>query len=316
MRIGVVGTGHLGNIHINCLSQTPFNLIGINDIDSEKGIAVANNHNTTFYSDYEALLEKVDAILIVADTKSHFNLAQKAINRGVHTFIEKPVTSTLEEAFDLVKLQSKFPDLVIQVGHVERFNPAFKSSKAKIQNPRFIECHRLANFNPRGNDVSVVLDLMIHDLDILLALVNSNIKEIRANGVQVISETSDICNARIEFENGSVANITASRLSLNAMRKFRIFQDDAYISIDFLEKKNQIVKLSDNPENGMSLETKNGTKYLNIEINENQEHNAIVEEQQEFYNSIVNGDKVKVDLNHAYKVMDLAQNIEKLVQNQ
>ena len=312
MRIGVVGTGHLGNIHLKCLKQTDFNCIGVFDIDTSRSAKAASDHGIQNFPSFQELLSEVDAVIIVSDTNSHFELAKAAISASKHVFIEKPVTANLSQALALKVLIDSYSGIKVQIGHVERYNPAFVSALSQLSDPKFIECHRLANFNPRGNDVSVILDLMIHDLDILLTVVKSEISEIRANGVSVVSRTPDICNARIEFKNGCVANITSSRLSLNQMRKFRIFQDDAYIGIDFLAKTNQIIQLKDvHEEDSMKIETDLGTKFLNIKSQEAQEVNAIVEEQKDFYNSIVLDQTPRVDINHALQVMQLADRIEK-----
>ncbi len=312
MRIGVVGTGHLGNIHLKCLKQTDFNCIGVFDIDRDKAIVAASQHQIKSFSSFQNMLQEVDATIIVSDTTSHFELAQESIQANKHTFIEKPVTANVDEAHALNATVHSYPDVKVQVGHVERYNPAFVTAMEQLQNPKFIECHRLANFNPRGNDVSVILDLMIHDLDILLTVVKSKVHEIRANGVSIVSKTPDICNARIEFENGCVANVTASRISLNQMRKFRIFQSDAYIGIDFLKKQSQIIQLKDEQaKDSMKIETHLGTKYLNVKSQPAQELNAIVEEQKDFYNAIVNDLTPTVNVNHALNVMKLADNIEK-----
>ena len=312
MRIGVVGTGHLGNIHLKCLKHTDFNCIGVFDIDTTRSAKAASDHGIQNFSTYQELLGEVDAAIIVSDTTAHFDLAKEAIHASKHVFIEKPVTANVAEALALNALIQSYSGIKVQVGHVERYNPAFVSAISELSSPKFIECHRLANFNPRGNDVSVILDLMIHDLDILLTVVDSEVAEIRANGVSIVSKTPDICNARIEFANGCVANITASRLSLNQMRKFRIFQSDAYIGIDFLAKSNQIIQLKDQElDDAMKIETDIGTKYLNIKSQPALEINAIVEEQKDFYSSIVHDRKPTVDVSHALKVMQLADRIEK-----
>ncbi len=309
MRIGVVGTGHLGKIHLKCLNSTPFTLQGVFDIDAKTANEAAGIYQTQAFSSYQELLKEIDAVIVVADTTSHYDLSVNALNAGKHVFIEKPVTASLEEAHALQKLVSDSHGLIVQVGHVERYNPAFVATLPHVHNPMFIECHRLATFNPRGNDVSVILDLMIHDLDILLELVDSPIAEIRSNGVNILSSTADICNARIEFANGCVANMTASRISLKQMRKFRIFQNDAYIGIDFLEKTNQVIKLNDQKE-GMLIETKDGDKYINVMSQDIQESNAIENELNDFYKAIVEKTEPKVDIHHAVKVMELAHEIE------
>lgn len=312
MRIGVVGTGHLGNIHLKCLKQTDFNCIGVFDIDSARSAKAASDHGIKNFPSFQEMLGEVDAVIIVSDTSSHYELARAAVSASKHIFIEKPVTANLAQAFELKGLIHSHSGIKVQIGHVERYNPAFVSALTQLSDPKFIECHRLANFNPRGNDVSVILDLMIHDLDILLTVVKSDVAEIRANGVSIVSKTPDICNARIEFKNGCVANVTASRLSLNQMRKFRIFQSDAYIGIDFLAKSSQIVQLKDEEQaESMKIETDLGTKYLNIKSQPAQEVNAIVEEQKDFYNSIVQDKIPTVNIDHAVNVMKLADDIEK-----
>jgi predicted dehydrogenase len=244
IRIGVIGAGHLGKIHIKCikeLSET-FLLVGIHDADESTLQKVAAEFNVTPYSSLEDLVTACDAVDIVTPTFAHFECAQFALRRFRHVFIEKPITNTIEEARSL-QLLSQEAGMVVQVGHVERFNPAFQAVVPHLKNPMFIEAHRLAQFNPRGTDVPVVLDLMIHDIDLVLSVVKSNIRRIHASGVSIVSETPDITNARIEFDNGCVANLTASRISMKNMRKIRLFQRDAYVSIDMLEKTSEIVTM-------------------------------------------------------------------------
>lgn len=314
MNIGVVGVGHLGKIHVKCLQETSFSLVGVFDSNQSKANLIAQDYGIEAFQSLEILISSVDALVIVSDTSSHQSIAIQALTAGKHLFIEKPVTSSLEECKEILELSKLNPKKIIQIGHVERYNPAFQAIETMICSPKFIEVHRLSNFNPRGNDVSVVLDLMIHDLDILLHCVDSTVKDIRANGVHIVSNSADICNARIEFENGCVANLTASRLSLNNMRKFRIFQSDAYLSIDFLEKTCQRLGISENEKDGMLLETSSGNKYLNINIPEIKETNAIVEELKDFYNSINCGTTVSVDIHQAYNIMELAHQIESLIE--
>ena len=236
VKVGIVGVGHLGQIHCKCITQTQLQLAGVYDINEQQANTVAKQFNCEPYNSYDDLLTNVDAVIIAAPTTVHALLAQRAIDAGKHLFIEKPVCATLEEANRLLDA-AKDCGLVIQVGHVERFNPAFRAIESLAVKPKFIEGHRLATFNPRGNDVSVVLDLMIHDIDLVLALINSPIREIMAHGVGVVHSTADICNARLHFENGSVANLTASRISMKQMRKLRIFQPNKYIRVDLLLKK-------------------------------------------------------------------------------
>ena len=311
MRIGVVGTGHLGNIHLKCLKNTAFQSKGVYDLDQAKSAKAAAEFGIKNFSSFDEMLKEIDAVIVVSDTTSHYNLASQAIQHAKHVFIEKPVTANVDEAIKLQALVCDNPSLKIQVGHVERYNPAFVSALSQLSKPKFIECHRLANFNPRGNDVSVILDLMIHDLDILLTVVNSEVAEIRANGVSIVSKTPDICNARLEFVNGCVANVTASRISLKQMRKFRIFQEDAYVAIDFLKKENQVIKLHDQQvEDSMKIETGQGVKYLNILAQPTADSNAIEDELNDFYNAIIDGREPTVNVAHAVKVMMLAKQIE------
>src|ERR1019366_1890611 len=243
IKIGIVGAGHLGKIHIRLLKEIDqYNVIGFYDENPEAAELVEKEFGIKHFDSMEALLELVDAIDIITPTITHFSCAAKSIKKSKHIFIEKPVTNTIEEAKILMGL-SKEANVKVQVGHVERFNPAFTAGRDYCSNPMFIETHRLAQFNPRGTDVSVVLDLMIHDIDIILSVVKSNIKRISASGVAVVSDSPDIANARIEFDNGCVANLTASRISMKNMRKSRFFQKDAYVSVDFLDKKVDVIRL-------------------------------------------------------------------------
>ena len=249
LKAGVLGAGHLGKIHLKLLNQSKkYELVGFYDPIKENALKVEKEFGYKAFDTIEALINAVDVVDIVTPTLSHFECAKEAIEKGKHVFIEKPITNTVEEAEILIQLTEKH-NVKGQVGHVERFNPAFTAVKDAIINPMFIETHRLAEFNPRGTDVPVVLDLMIHDIDIILSVVKSKVKSVSASGVAVISDTPDIANARLEFENGCVANLTASRISLKKMRKARFFQKDAYISVDFLEKKCEVVKMKDAPQN-------------------------------------------------------------------
>ena len=248
LKIGVLGAGHLGKIHLRLLQQSErYNLIGFYDHSEENANAVEQEFGYKKFASFSDLLAEVDVIDIVTPTLSHYDYALASMKNGKHIFIEKPISTTVSEAEDLLMFSKQFK-IKGQVGHVERFNPAFIAVKDEIQSPMFIESHRLAEFNPRGTDVPVVLDLMIHDLDIILSVVKSRVKNISASGVAILSKTPDIANARIEFENGCVANITASRLSMKNMRKSRFFQKDAYITVDYLEKNCTIIKMKDAPE--------------------------------------------------------------------
>ena len=293
LKVGVLGAGHLGKIHLRLLNQSEkYELIGFYDPDEINAKKVADEFGYIYYENINTLIEAVDVVDIVTPTLSHYDCAKKSIKNGKHIFIEKPITNTLEEAEELLELEAKYR-VKGQVGHVERFNPAFISVKESIEKPMFIETHRLAEFNPRGTDVPVVLDLMIHDIDAILSVVHSDVKKINASGVSVISNSPDIANARIEFENGCVANLTASRISLKNMRKSRFFQKDAYISVDFLEKKVEVVKMKDAPESpgdfDMILQNAEGLKkqiyFENPDIKEN---NAILDELETFADAINN----------------------------
>ncbi len=311
LKAGVLGAGHLGKIHLKLLKQSEkFELVGFYDADEINAKKIEAEFGYKYFNTIEALINAVDVVDIVTPTLSHFECARLAISKGKHIFIEKPITNTVEEAETLRALVAE-NNVKGQVGHVERFNPAFKAVKDQIQNPMFIECHRLAEFNPRGTDVPVVLDLMIHDIDIILSVVNSKVKNISASGVSVISDTPDIANARIEFVNGCVANLTASRISLKNMRKTRFFQKDAYISVDFLEKKCEVVKMKDAPiipgDFDMILQNAEGVKkqiyFDNPEVPNN---NAILEELESFADAINNNTKPIVTLHHGTEALRVA----------
>ena len=288
-------------------------MVGFFDPFTENAKKVAKEFGYKLFDSIEELIAAVEVVDIVTPTLSHFECAKKAIEKGRHIFIEKPITKTVLEAEAIKTLASQF-HVQGQVGHVERFNPAFTAVKDKIDTPMFIETHRLAEFNPRGTDVPVVLDLMIHDIDIILSVVKSKVKNVHASGISVISETPDIANARIEFENGCVANLTASRISMKNMRKTRFFQKDAYISVDFLEKKSEIVRMKDVPNNpdefAMILQNAEGIKkqiyFDNPEIKNN---NAILDELESFADAINNGTKPIVSLRQGAEALRVAQMI-------
>ena len=314
LKVGVLGAGHLGRIHLKLLQQSEkYELVGFYDPDIANGQRVAEEFKYRYFDQLDALMDAVDVVDIVTPTLSHYNCAIKAITKGKHIFIEKPITNTIEEA-EHIRLLVSENNLLGQVGHVERFNPAFKAIKSEIKNPMFIETHRLAEFNPRGTDVPVVLDLMIHDIDIILSVVKSPVLSVHASGVSVISETPDIANARIEFENGCVANLTASRISLKNMRKSRIFQKDAYISVDFLDKKVEVVKMKDAPEHpgdfDMVLQNAEGKSkqiyFKNPEITPN---NAILDELETFADAIEGNTKPIVTLRDGTDALKLAHRI-------
>lgn len=314
LKVGVLGAGHLGKIHLKLLNQsTKYQLVGFYDPNKENAAHVAKEFGYQNFETISELIKAVDIVDIVTPTLSHFDCAKEAIKNGKHIFVEKPVTKTVEEAETLRQLL-KENGLRGQVGHVERFNPAFKATKEAIKNPMFIESHRLAEFNPRGTDVPVVLDLMIHDIDIILSVVKSKIKHISASGVSVISDTPDIANARIEFENGCVANLTASRISLKNMRKIRFFQKDAYISVDFFEKKSEVVRMKDVPENpdefAMILQNAEGVKkQIYFENPKIEENNAILEELETFADAINNDTTPVVSFADGTKALQVAQQI-------
>ncbi len=291
LKAGVIGAGHLGKIHLKLLNQsTNYELIGFHDADPEASKKISSEFGYQCFASIDELISACDVVDVVTPTLFHFDCAKKVLEAGKHLFIEKPITKTVEEA-EIIRELAKKNSLRGQVGQVERFNPAFTAVNQQIENPMFIETHRLAEFNPRGTDVSVVLDLMIHDIDAILSVVKSKVKSVTANGVSVISKTPDIANARIEFENGCVANLTASRISLKNMRKARFFQKDAYISVDFLEKKSEVVKMKDAPEKpdefAMILTNAEGVKkqiyFENPQIDPN---NAILDELDAFANAI------------------------------
>jgi predicted dehydrogenase len=317
LKIGVVGAGHLGKIHINILKDVDFvELIGFFDIDKNVSSNIENETKTKAFNSLNELIEKCDVLDIVTPTINHFETAQTALKKSKHVFIEKPVTHTLNEVRELIKL-SEEAAVKAQVGHVERFNPAFSNAKQHINKPKFIETHRLTTFNPRGTDVSVVLDLMIHDLDILLNVVQQPIQNIHASGVSIISESADIANARIEFMDGCVANITASRMSLKSMRKSRFFQNNAYISIDFLKKKYEFISMEDAEEQNSFLPIIDlgikGKKQIKIQTESPTAINAIEEELKSFIHCIKNDLEPEVSLHSAQQCLKLALDIEEKI---
>ncbi len=311
VKIGLLGVGHLGKFHLNCIQLCEnLELVGFYE-PNDSNAQLAIEKGAKRFTDLDELLQLVDAVDIVTPTFAHFDMAHKAIGLGKHVFIEKPLTETVEQAEILLHL-AKAKGVKVQVGHVERFNPAMLAIQDLSLEPMFIEAHRLAVFNPRGTDVSVVLDLMIHDLDIVLSFVKSKIKQIHANGVSIVSTSPDIANARIEFENGCVANITASRISMKNMRKVRIFQRDAYISLDFMEKNAQIIRLYEDDltnapsENLIPIETYNGTKHLHLSAPQVEPSNAIQMELFAFGESILHDLPLRVDITDGYEALKIA----------
>ncbi len=314
LKAGVLGAGHLGKIHLRLLQESDkYELVGFYDPNKENADKVVTEYGYTYFDSVESLIDAVDIVDIVTPTLSHFDCAKQAIEKGKHIFIEKPITNTIQEAEAIRTLASQH-HVRGQVGHVERFNPAFTAVKDIIETPMFIETHRLAEFNPRGTDVPVVLDLMIHDIDIILSVVKSKVKNVSASGVSVISETPDIANARIEFENGCVANLTSSRISMKNMRKTRFFQKDAYISVDFLEKKSEVVKMKDAPETpddfAMILQNAEGIKkQIYFENPKIEKNNAILDELNSFAEAIHNKTTPIVSLTQGTEALRVAHQI-------
>jgi len=312
LKVGVFGTGHLGKFHLNNWATIEgASVVGFFDPSDETAADIVSRYQLTRFDSVDALLDVCDAVDIIAPTSFHYELCKAAITRGRHVFVEKPLANTMDEARELVKL-SKEANIKFQVGHVERFNPAFLALKDTWLEPMFIEVHRLAQFNPRGTDVSVILDLMIHDIDIILSLVKSNVKSISANGVAVMSDTPDIANVRIEFDNSCVANLTSSRISMKKMRKMRLFQKDAYIGIDFLEKKTEVIKLNTPGDKNVftfDIETNNGKKTIAISNPVVEDGNAIKMELQAFYDAIINNTNTAVSVIDGFRAMDVAHQI-------
>ncbi|MDQ6610554.1 MAG: Gfo/Idh/MocA family oxidoreductase [Bacteroidota bacterium] len=312
LKIGVFGTGHLGKFHLNNWKEiTDVQLVGFFDPDDEVAKEVEEKYGLRRFTVEDDLMDACDALDIVTPTQFHFPLCEKAIKKGKHVFVEKPMANTVDEANELVKLVQE-SKMKFQVGHVERFNPAFLAAQNLTLNPMFIEVHSLAQFNPRGTEVSVILDLMIHDIDAILSLVKSDVKTIAASGVAVMTDTPDIANVRIEFNNGCVANLTSSRISMKKMRKMRLFQKDAYIAIDFLEKKTEIIKLKGEEDKDVfsfDIETPNGTKTIAIAAPKVPQVNAIKRELEEFVASIVNNTHPIVNEIDGYRALEVAHQI-------
>jgi len=319
LKIGVFGTGHLGKFHLNNWKEIPgVELTGFFDPDDTTAVEVSAKYGLQRFTNEDELIDASDAIDVVTPTPLHFSICEKAIRKSKHVFVEKPMANTMDEAKVLVKLvrESK---IKFQVGHVERFNPAFLAAKELKLNPMFIEVHRLAQFNPRGTEVSVILDLMIHDIDVILSIVKSDVKNVYASGVAVMTDTPDIANVRIEFNNGCVANLTSSRISMKKMRKIRLFQKDAYIGIDFLEKKTEVIKMKESHDENVfsfDIETPSGTKTIAIASPAILEVNAIKKELEEFVNAIKNNTQPIVNEIDGYRAMEIAHQIlHKMDQN-
>jgi predicted dehydrogenase len=321
IKIGVLGAGHLGKIHLRQIKEIPaYELVGFYDPDMNMSKAASSEIGVKYFDQMDDLLNSVDVVDIVTPTLSHYDCAVQAIEKGKHIFVEKPLTSSVAEGEKLVSLVKK-AGVKCQVGHVERFNPAFIAAQEYNLHPVFIESNRIAQYNPRGTDVSVVLDLMIHDIDIILYLIKSEVKRISASGVAIISNTPDIANARIEFENGYVANITASRASLKNERKMRLFQKNAYITINFLDKKVEIYNINDiegQSTNPFSIIIDPGEGKLKKEISmvnpKVQEINAIRHELHLFAESINNNTQPVVTIEDGFKSLKLAHQILEIIE--
>ena len=318
LKVGIFGVGHLGKFHISNWKEIEgVKIIGFFDPNNDNANEVINTHGLKRFSDEEKLIEACDIIDVITPTDLHYEVCMMAIRKGKHVFVEKPLAHTLQEGKDLVNMVRE-AGVKMQVGHVERFNPAYLALKELNLNPMFIEVHRLAQFNPRGTEVSVILDLMIHDIDIILSLVKSDVKSISASGVAVMTDTPDIANVRIEFNNGCVANLTSSRISMKKMRKVRLFQKDAYIGIDLLEKKTEIIKLKQ-PEDvdvfSFDIETPNGKKTIAIANPSIEPLNAIKLELESFVDAIINNKPTVVSEIDGYLAMEVAHKILDKINN-
>jgi predicted dehydrogenase len=323
LKIGVIGAGHLGSLHIKLYKQiSDVEFVGFYDSDPERLKNISSEYNITSYNSYQKLLDNVDAVSIVTPTGNHYESSKLALENNKHVFIEKPITETVDQATQLIELAEK-KDLKIQIGHIERFNPAILSLEKYNLSPLFIESHRLDQFKPRGVDVAVVLDLMIHDIDIILSLIKSPVEKVDANGIAIVSESVDIANARIKFRNGSVANVTASRISQKKMRKMRIFQSDAYISIDFLQGLAEVYRLADDDEkfSGLTMnlgQIEKGKVKRNIvyEQPEIKDVNALKYELELFTRAIILDQKPEVDGNDGKRALEVASMIMEQIENQ
>lgn len=319
LKVGIFGVGHLGKFHVkNWKEIDQVEIVGFYDPNDSNAKDVASTYGIKRFTSINELLELVDAVDVVTPTQFHYPVCEEALRKSKHVFVEKPLANDMQEAAALLKL-TKEAKVKFQVGHVERFNPAFQALKDHKLNPLFIEVHRLAQFNPRGTEVSVILDLMIHDIDIILNLVKSEIKQISASGVAVMTETPDIANVRIEFHNGCVANLTSSRISLKKMRKMRLFQKDAYIGIDFLEKKSEIIRLKGEHDPAelftFDIETPQGTRTVAIENPVTENNNAMKAELIAFRDAILNDMPTVVSEMDGYLALDIAHQILDKIKN-
>lgn len=312
LKVGVFGVGHLGKFHLNNWKEIEgTKLVGFFDPHNETAKEVSEQYGLKRFTDAEKLIDACDIIDVITPTDRHFEVCMQAVRKGKHVFVEKPMAATVKEGRDLVKMVRE-ANVKLQVGHIERFNPAYLSIKKMALQPMFIEVHRLAQFNPRGTEVSVIMDLMIHDIDIILSIVKSDVKNIYASGVSVITDTPDIANVRIEFNNGCVANLTSSRISMKKMRKMRLFQKDAYIGVDFLEKKTEIIKLKQ-PEDthvfSFDIETRQGKKTIAIATPSIEPSNAMKDELTSFVNAIRNQQPVQVSEIDGLMAMEVGHRI-------
>jgi len=319
VKYAVVGAGHLGYIHLLNLKDIPsVEITGFYEIDKDRKKFVEEKTGIKGYDSFEELLDHCDAISIVVPTKSHYSVAKSAIKHGIHIFCEKPFMASIEEAEEIIKL-AKEKSVIIQIGHIERFNPALKFLQNEIKNPLFIECHRISPFNPRGTDVAVILDLMIHDIDIVLNIVDSDLIDIKASGAPILTNNIDIANARLEFKNGCIANITASRVSNKRLRKLRIFQINQYISINFLQREAELYWISksinqdDDIKTLAQIESDGIQKILNYKKFSFPEYNPLREELLSFINSIVNGETPPVTAEEGRNALEIAIIIEEQI---
>jgi predicted dehydrogenase len=319
VKIGIAGVGKLGTFHCNTLSQlSGFQLVGVYDIDAAQARAVAERFHCQAFSDYGGMLKAVDSVGLAVPTTLHHDFTKQAIEQGKPVFVEKPIASSIREAEEMVALAAvkKVP---IQVGHIERFNPAIRALDHVLLNPMFIESHRLAPFDPRGTDVAVVLDLMIHDIDIILSLVQSEVIHIDASGVAVVSEEVDIANARLKFANGCVANVTASRISQRKMRKMRLFQRDAYLSIDFLQRLSEVFRIVDQSDAPTTLvlgQIEKGSQKRNIiyEQPHPPENDAMQAEWLAFLDAVTHHSRPVVNGEDGLQALRVAEKITEIIE--
>lgn len=325
-KVGVLGVGHLGRLHVQNYKLMPeVEVVGVYDIDVERCRQVADEFQIKAFDNLRQLLDQIQAASVVVSTTNHFEITHNCFERGIHCLVEKPITNTLVEADVLIQFANR-RNVILQVGHIERFNPALVALKDIEIKPMFIESHRLASFNPRGTDVAVVLDLMIHDIDIILHLVKSPVTKIDASGVAVVTEEVDIANARIGFANGCVANVTASRISQKKMRKMRLFQRNAYIGIDFLQKFSEIYKLVNSDEIKIQshqipielgqIEQSGIAKKIVYERRQIEEANALKMELESFLQAVKTGNRPVVSGEEGREALRVAIEITDMIKRQ